>query len=264
MTDGSAGEFSVADSLPGTALGYYRALEPTGPRKLVVVDIATARVVQEFTAAAGATLGGAATITQDSVEWTEDLNGTTVLASAKRGSSEVTRVPLTADVPPRFLGALGGDWSVFGDRGATAEPRGVVARGSRTVGDSYFEPTWMRDTLSDTAVARNHDRDLVIDLKTGQQVGTYQPAPEPDWPKPYVPRSSFLSPTHVGWTERTDDKLVLATAVRDMDQVVRTPLGPDDSTTITGGLLGDLVPVGRHHRQRHPGRCSGRSRTGRR
>ncbi|MEW9335120.1 FG-GAP repeat domain-containing protein [Streptomyces tanashiensis] len=128
MTDGSAGEFSVADSLPGTALGYYRALEPTGPRKLVVVDIATARVVQEFTAAAGATLGGAATITQDSVEWTEDLNGTTVLASAKRGSSEVTRVPLTADVPPRFLGALGGDWSVFGDRGATAEPRGVVAR----------------------------------------------------------------------------------------------------------------------------------------
>ncbi|MFF7773825.1 FG-GAP repeat domain-containing protein [Streptomyces tanashiensis] len=109
----------------------------------------------------------------------------------------------------------------------------------RLVGDSYYEPHWMPDTLSDTAVARNYDEDLVIDLKTGQRVGTYQLAPEPAWPKPYVPRSSFLSPTHVGWTERTDDKLVLATAVRGQDEVVRTPLGPDDSTTITGGLLGD-------------------------
>ncbi|MCX5227855.1 VCBS repeat-containing protein [Streptomyces sp. NBC_00233] len=108
----------------------------------------------------------------------------------------------------------------------------------RTVG-TYYEPRWMSDTLPDTAVARNYDEDLVVDLKTGQQVGRYQLAPEPGWPKPYVARSSFLSATRVAWTERTDDKLVLATAVRGQSEVVRTPLGPDDSTEITGGLLGD-------------------------
>ncbi|UZX22469.1 FG-GAP repeat domain-containing protein [Streptomyces tanashiensis] len=141
-----------------------------------------------------------------------------------------------------FVGAVAGSTLLVSDQPRQTLKLIDISGGQptvRTVGDSYFEPTWMRDTLSDTAVARNHDRDLVIDLKTGQQVGTYQPAPEPDWPKPYVPRSSFLSPTHVGWTERTDDKLVLATAVRGQDEVVRTPLGPDDSTTITGGLLGD-------------------------
>ncbi|MFH9723041.1 FG-GAP repeat domain-containing protein [Streptomyces sp. NPDC017254] len=123
MTESSESQFSVADSLPGTALGYYRALEHAGPRKLVVVDIATARVVQEYTAAEGATLGGTATITQDRVAWTEELNGTTVLASARRGSAEVTRVPLAADVPKKLMGALGGDRFVFGD-----DQRGVVAR----------------------------------------------------------------------------------------------------------------------------------------
>ncbi|MFG2903152.1 FG-GAP repeat domain-containing protein [Streptomyces zaomyceticus] len=114
----------------------------------------------------------------------------------------------------------------------------------RNVGDQHYEPTWMTDTLTDTAVARLYDRDMVVDLKTGKPVGTYQLAPEPGYPKPWVPRSSFLSPTHVGWTERTDDKLVLATAVRGQDEVVRTPLGPDDSTTITGGLLGDWFAWG--------------------
>ncbi|MFE5944606.1 hypothetical protein, partial [Streptomyces sp. NPDC056480] len=108
----------------------------------------------------------------------------------------------------------------------------------RTVG-TYYEPRWMADTLPDAAVARNHEEDLVVDLKTGQEVGRYRLAPEPDWPKPYVARASFLSPTHVAWTERTGDKLVLATAVRGRSEVVRTPLGPDDSAEITGGLLGD-------------------------
>ncbi|MFD7963556.1 FG-GAP repeat domain-containing protein [Streptomyces zaomyceticus] len=123
MTDGQTTEFSVADSLPGTALGYYDVLDPVGPRRLVVVDIATARVVQEYTAAEGATLGGGATITRDRVDWTETLNGTTFLASAKRGSAEVTRVPLAGDVPSRLEGALGGDWLVFG-----GGQQGVVAR----------------------------------------------------------------------------------------------------------------------------------------
>ncbi|MEV4942633.1 VCBS repeat-containing protein [Streptomyces zaomyceticus] len=115
----------------------------------------------------------------------------------------------------------------------------------RKVGDTHFEPYWMgEDALPDTAVARLNDQDMVVDLKTGKPVGTYQLAPDPRWPKPWVPRSSFLSPTHVGWTERTDDKLVLAMAVRGQDEVVRTPLGPDDSTTITGGLLGDWFAWG--------------------
>ncbi|MFE6071956.1 FG-GAP repeat domain-containing protein [Streptomyces sp. NPDC056525] len=109
----------------------------------------------------------------------------------------------------------------------------------RTVPGTYFEPEWMSDTLPDAAVARNYREDLVVDLKTGQEVGRYQLAAEPGWPKPYIAPSSFLSPTHVAWTERTDDKLVLATAVRGQSEVVRTPLGPDDSTEITGSLLGD-------------------------
>ncbi|MFI1654142.1 FG-GAP repeat domain-containing protein [Streptomyces sp. NPDC020472] len=114
----------------------------------------------------------------------------------------------------------------------------------RTVGDASYEPEWMADTLPDAAVARSDDRDVVVDLVGGRETGGYQLAPEPGWPKPYVKRHSFLSPTHVGWTERTDDKLVLATAVRGRSEVVRTPLGPDDGAEITGGLLGDWFAWG--------------------
>ncbi|WP_432060659.1 FG-GAP repeat domain-containing protein [Streptomyces sp. S1] len=115
---------------------------------------------------------------------------------------------------------------------------------TRKVGDQYYSPEWMPGTLPGTAVARNYDEDLVVDLAGARVEGRYALAPEPGSPKPYVARASFLSSTHVAWTERTDDKLVLATAVRGQQEVVRTPLGPDDGAVITGGLLGDWFAWG--------------------
>ncbi|MFF9849594.1 FG-GAP repeat domain-containing protein [Streptomyces litmocidini] len=114
----------------------------------------------------------------------------------------------------------------------------------RTVGDGYKEPEWVTGSLPGTAVAQNDDETVVVDLASGRETGSYQSAPAPDWPKPYIKRQSFLSPAHVAWTERTDDKLVLATAVRGGSEVVRTPLGPDDTAKITGGLLGDWFAWG--------------------
>ncbi|MFE2558949.1 FG-GAP repeat domain-containing protein [Streptomyces sp. NPDC059352] len=128
MTEPSESEFRISDSLPGTALGYYRSFEPVKPEKLVVVDIAGARVTDTYTAGAGATFAGGASITADRVDWAEYVDGKTVLASATRGSAEVTRVPLTGDGPAAYRGALGGGWFVFDGSGDSPAPRGIVAR----------------------------------------------------------------------------------------------------------------------------------------
>ncbi|MHA4775879.1 VCBS repeat-containing protein [Streptomyces sp. MSC1_001] len=114
----------------------------------------------------------------------------------------------------------------------------------RTVGEQYFEPTWTSATLPDAAVAQNADQAVVVDLVGGKQTAGYQQVPHPGWPAPYTKRHSFLSPTHVAWTERTDDELVLASAVRGESEVRRTPLGPNDTAAITGGLLGDWFAWG--------------------
>ncbi|MEV6249375.1 VCBS repeat-containing protein [Streptomyces sp. NPDC051742] len=113
----------------------------------------------------------------------------------------------------------------------------------RTVGDTYYEPWWTSATLPGAAVAENHDDALVVDLAGGRVEGTYRMAPKPDWPKPST-RDHFLTSTHVAWTERTDGKLVLASAVRGQSEVRRTPLGPDDTVRITGGLVGDWFASG--------------------
>ncbi|MFF7442577.1 FG-GAP repeat domain-containing protein [Streptomyces sp. NPDC008122] len=110
----------------------------------------------------------------------------------------------------------------------------------RTVGDGYKEPSWMPGTLPGTAVALTfneyyqYDALVVVDVAEGRETGRYQADPATRWLS-----ASFLSPTHVAWTERTGGELVLATAVRGQNEVVRTPLGPDDSQAVTGGLLGD-------------------------
>ncbi|MFI8401826.1 FG-GAP repeat domain-containing protein [Streptomyces sp. NPDC085463] len=129
MTEPSHSEFRIADSLPGTALGFYRSFEPVKPEKLVVVDIAGARVVETYTAEAGATFAGAATITADRVYWVESGNGKTVLASAKRGTAEVTRVAFSGNLAAGYKGDLGSDWSVLDTRWDTTTPaQGIVAR----------------------------------------------------------------------------------------------------------------------------------------
>ncbi|WP_411107936.1 FG-GAP repeat domain-containing protein [Streptomyces sp. c-19] len=128
MTEGSESEFSIRDSLPGTALGYYKATEPAGAKKLVVVDIAGARVTDTYAPGEGATFAGGASITADRVDWAESVDGKTVLASAKRGSAEVTRVPLTGDGPAVYQGALGGGWFAFGDAWNSDAASGIVAR----------------------------------------------------------------------------------------------------------------------------------------
>ncbi|WP_406060927.1 VCBS repeat-containing protein [Streptomyces sp. NBC_01077] len=136
MTEGSESQFSVADSLPGTALGYYQGTQPVTPRKLVVVDIAGARVTDTYTVGEGATFAGGASISADRVDWAESVDGKTVLASAKRGSAEVTRVPLTGDGPVSFQGSLGGGWFVLGEKGDSPATGGIVAR-SLTDGTSF-------------------------------------------------------------------------------------------------------------------------------
>ncbi|MFE5948732.1 hypothetical protein, partial [Streptomyces sp. NPDC056480] len=127
MTEPSESEFSIADSVPGTALGFYQSFEPVKPPKLVVVDIAGARVTDTYTPGEGATFAGGASITGDRVDWAESVDGKTVLASAKRGSAEVTRVPLTGDGPTSYQGALGDGWFAFGGEGER-HAEGVVAR----------------------------------------------------------------------------------------------------------------------------------------
>ncbi|MGW5775080.1 FG-GAP repeat domain-containing protein [Streptomyces sp. NPDC003863] len=110
----------------------------------------------------------------------------------------------------------------------------------RTVGDGYKEPFWMPGTLPGTAVAltyneySQYDALVVVDVAEGRETGRYQLDPASRWLS-----ASFLSPTRMAWTEHTGGKLVLAAAVRGQNEVVRTPLGPDDSQKITGGLLGD-------------------------
>ncbi|MGW4745481.1 FG-GAP repeat domain-containing protein [Streptomyces sp. NPDC004290] len=158
------------------------------------------------------------------------------------GAAPVT-LDLTASTETRgFLDAVSGSTLLVTDR-PRRQVKLIDLDGGRPtvrpVGGSYAEPVWMPDTLSGTAVLRDRDRDQVVDVRTGQPTGTYGTAPDPGWPTPYVPRSSFVAPDRVGWTERTGGKLLLATAVRGQDEVVRTPLGPDDATAITGGLLGD-------------------------
>ncbi|MFD3943038.1 FG-GAP repeat domain-containing protein [Streptomyces sp. NPDC058579] len=105
------GSFSVVDSLPGTALAS-RFDGTTRTTRLVVVDIASARVSQSYPLSAGVSMG-AATITADRVAWVETADGKTVLATAARGSSEVTRVPLPSDGGRAVSGGLLGDWQLF-------------------------------------------------------------------------------------------------------------------------------------------------------
>ncbi|WP_159043130.1 MULTISPECIES: hypothetical protein [unclassified Streptomyces] len=110
--------FSVVDSLPGTALVVRRTGEPGGTN-LVVVDIAGARVSDKYPVSPDASMMGAS-ITRDRVVWVEraKADGKTVLASAKRGSAEVTRTPLPRDLGPGDGGELIGDWLVSNGGGA--------------------------------------------------------------------------------------------------------------------------------------------------
>ncbi|MEV4427595.1 VCBS repeat-containing protein [Streptomyces sp. NPDC049602] len=173
----------------------------------------------------------------------EDLDTTTVrMYDMKTGAAPVT-LDLSADAETHGnLGGAAGSTLLVTSGHRTLKLIDVTGGKPtvRTVGDGYYYPWWTRATLPSAAVATTEDQTaVVVDLAGGREAGRYQMAPEPGWPKPWVPRSTFLSPTHVAWTERTDDKLVLATAVRGQSDVVRTPLGPDDSVAITGGLLGD-------------------------
>ncbi|MFF8375288.1 FG-GAP repeat domain-containing protein [Streptomyces sp. NPDC015661] len=118
--------FDVVDSLAGTALGvrYDRTSES---RRVVVVDTAGARVTQSYPVSADVSME-AATITQDRVVWVEKAkaDGKTVLATALRGSAEVTRVPLSFDGGGAVSGGLVGDWQladgVAPDQGLMAHP----------------------------------------------------------------------------------------------------------------------------------------------
>ncbi|MFJ8658322.1 FG-GAP repeat domain-containing protein [Streptomyces sp. NPDC093795] len=127
MTEGTSSDFSLVDSLPGTALGYYAGTYPeTTPRKLVVVDIAGARVTETYAVGEGAS--DSASISPDRVDWTEYVDGKTVLVSAKRGTDEVTRVPLTGAGQSSFKGSLGGGWFVLGEQWESPTTGGIVAR----------------------------------------------------------------------------------------------------------------------------------------
>ncbi|MER5312231.1 VCBS repeat-containing protein [Streptomyces sp. NPDC002773] len=134
MTEGTSSAFALVDSLPGTALGYYRGTYPVTSRKLVVVDIAGARVTETYAVGEGAS--DSASISQDRVDWTEYVGGKTVLVSAKRGSDEVTRVPLAGAGQGSFKGSLDGGWFVLGEKWVSPTTGGIVAR-SLTGGTSF-------------------------------------------------------------------------------------------------------------------------------
>ncbi|WP_225801109.1 VCBS repeat-containing protein [Streptomyces sp. NK15101] len=104
--------FSVSDSLPDTALVLHPGNETTG-RSLLVVDLVGARVSEKYPESAGVTMTGAS-LTKDRVVWVEKAkaDGKTVLATAGRGSTDVTRVPLPYDHITPVDGGLMGDWLV--------------------------------------------------------------------------------------------------------------------------------------------------------
>ncbi|MFF3602957.1 FG-GAP repeat domain-containing protein [Streptomyces sp. NPDC002463] len=81
----------------------------------------------------------------------------------------------------------------------------------------------------------------VVDLATARAVEFYDRVPgTTDNPSYGLPRLASLSPGRVAWVEQADGKAVLATAVRGQQgEVVRTPLGPDATAELAGGLLGD-------------------------
>ncbi|MEV4427594.1 VCBS repeat-containing protein [Streptomyces sp. NPDC049602] len=104
--------FSVVDSLPGTALAFRHGDAP-GSANLMVVDIAGARVSESYPVSGDVSMIGAS-ITRDRVVWVERAtsDGKTVLATARRGSTEVTRAPLPYDRMAPVSGGLVGDWLV--------------------------------------------------------------------------------------------------------------------------------------------------------
>ncbi|WP_158718991.1 VCBS repeat-containing protein [Streptomyces globisporus] len=133
-TDQESYSFSVRDSVPGTALAVRKGGSPSST-KLVVVDIAGARVTETYPLSADVSLRGAS-ITQGRVVWAEVANadGKTVLASAERGSTEVTRVPLPDDAVSPVDGGLMGDWLVsFGGAGAERGLRAYPLAGGAPV-----------------------------------------------------------------------------------------------------------------------------------
>ncbi|MFJ8658321.1 FG-GAP repeat domain-containing protein [Streptomyces sp. NPDC093795] len=74
----------------------------------------------------------------------------------------------------------------------------------------------------------------VVDLATGRLVERYEA------PVSFSTGAlKLLSPSHVGWTEVANGKVVLASAKRGAAEVRRVPLAYDSQARLVGGLIGD-------------------------
>ncbi|MCZ0980712.1 hypothetical protein O1L60_21735 [Streptomyces diastatochromogenes] len=127
--------FSAGDSLPGVVFGRYSSYWPsTGESEdMAVVDLATGRVTERYAPQGDKTYWwrDLRSISPSHVAWTERADGKVVLASAKRGSAEVTRVPLDYAGDAELTGGLLGDWFMSDDSGAAtpgAPRRAFTAR----------------------------------------------------------------------------------------------------------------------------------------
>ncbi|MFE2558948.1 FG-GAP repeat domain-containing protein [Streptomyces sp. NPDC059352] len=125
----------------------------------------------------------------------------------------------------------GGDLTLTGSDGVDATARKVT-------GASVLK-SWLSGRLTDAALVSYYDvatrvsRIGVVDFATASVVDSYATA------GPYLPQNTYLSPKRVAWLEADWGKTVLVTAVRGQKETVRTPLGPDTESSVTGGLLGD-------------------------
>ncbi|MER5312230.1 VCBS repeat-containing protein [Streptomyces sp. NPDC002773] len=133
LPGGYYSSLSVGDSLPDAVFGSHYSYDPGsyGEREdMAVVDLATGRVVEAYTPVRGEReLRGLAVISQSRVAWTERGDGKAVLATAVRGTGEVTRTPLGPDSQAKLIGGSLGDWLAFGaTSGADASGYKFTAR----------------------------------------------------------------------------------------------------------------------------------------
>ncbi|MFI9210540.1 FG-GAP-like repeat-containing protein [Streptomyces sp. NPDC053253] len=122
QVEGLPAETSIANiaySPSGALLVQYGASGVTGAQRLAVVDLATAKVIEDR-AVPRLYPNSGITITADRLVWTEqDYQGLAVLVTARRGTAEPTR-HTTFRVDSRYAYvSLLGDWVLYGKSGGS-------------------------------------------------------------------------------------------------------------------------------------------------
>ncbi|MER5204874.1 VCBS repeat-containing protein [Streptomyces sp. NPDC002825] len=112
----------AGDSLPGLLLSDDK-----------VVDLKTARVVEKYPGSRS--YKGLNRFSSSHVAWTEQGDGRLLLASAKRGTAEVTRVPLDYDPEASLVGGLLGGWFMSSGTGPSGDAAAMYPLTARSLTD---------------------------------------------------------------------------------------------------------------------------------